>query len=79
MKILILEHKIDLSTENDALKDHRFTKWLIKHVGVLGIPPSVFFSEANASLMENCVRFCFFKKDETLKKAVTLLEQLSNI
>lgn len=70
---LISEKKCDLSTESDDQKDKRFTKWMIKNVGLQGIPPSVFYSEQNKSLLENYVRFCFFKKDENLQKAASVL------
>lgn len=68
-----IESKADLSTELDAQKDYRFTKWMIRNVGLQGIPPSVFFNETNKSLMENFVRYCFFKKDENLEKAADIL------
>lgn len=67
-----------MSSEPDAQKDFRFTKWMIKNIGVLGIPPSVFFNETNASIMENCVRFCFYKKDENLKTAEALFTKWKN-
>lgn len=63
-----------MNSESDAQKDYRFTKWLIKNVGLQGIPPSAFFTETNKSLMENFIRFCFFKKDETLHKAADILK-----
>lgn len=68
------ESKTDLSTESDPQRDYRFTKWMIRNVGLQGIPPSVFFNETNKSLMENFVRYCFFKKDENLQKAADILK-----
>lgn len=53
--------KIDLSQEKDKEMDYKFTKWMAKNVGVLAIPPSVFYSEENKSLGENYARFCFIK------------------
>lgn len=73
--IILIEHKVDLDSETDPQKDYRFTKWMIKNVGLQGIPPSVFFNETNKSLMENFVRYCFFKKDENLQKASDILEK----
>lgn len=61
----------------DKLKDFRFTKWMVKNVGVMGIPPTVFFNENHKSAMETCVRFCFFKQDEKLQKATELLREWS--
>lgn len=71
---LITESKVDLESEKDAQKDYRFTKWMIKHVGLQGIPPSVFYNQEHRSLIENYVRYCFFKKDENLVKAEQILK-----
>lgn len=62
-----------MNFELDSQKDYRFTKWMIKKVGLHGIPPSAFFNDTNKTLMEHFVRFCFFKKDENLHKAAELL------
>lgn len=75
---LDLEKKIDLSDETDAQKDYRFTKWITKNIGVHGIPPSAFFSDDHKKIMENFVRFCFFKKDENLQKGAEILEKWAN-
>lgn len=64
-----------MNSEPDPQRDYRFTKWMIKNVGLQGIPPSVFFSEGNKSLMENFVRYCFIKKDENLQKAADILKK----
>lgn len=69
-----LAPEIDLSSEPDKFKDYRFTKWMIKNVGIQGIPFSAFYSEENKSLGENFVRYCFFKKDENLSKAATIFK-----
>ncbi|XP_044262023.1 kynurenine aminotransferase [Tribolium madens] len=68
-----LESKVDLATEGDKYKDYRFTKWMTKHVGLQGIPPTAFYSEPHKNLAENFVRYCFFKKDENLQKAAEIL------
>lgn len=67
-----------MNSEPDPQRDFRFTKWMIKNVGLQGIPPSVFFSEPNKHLMENFVRYCFFKKDETLEMAAEILKKFVN-
>lgn len=72
--LLLTENKIDMNSENDAERDFRFTKWMIKHVGLLGIPPSAFFSDNHKTLMQTFVRYCFFKKGESLQKAAEILE-----
>lgn len=68
-----LEKKCDLSGEIDVRRDYRFTKWMVKNLGLQGIPPSAFYSEGNKHLGENYVRYCFFKKDENLQKAGDIL------
>ncbi|XP_055310075.1 kynurenine aminotransferase-like [Sitodiplosis mosellana] len=69
-----LEDKVDLSSETDPQRDYRFTKWMIKNIGLQAIPPSAFFNEENKKLMENFVRFCFVRKDENLQKAADILK-----
>lgn len=71
-----IEKKIDLSKETDEQKDYRFTKWMTKCVGVHGIPPSAFCSDGHKRIMENFIRFCFFKKDEHLKRGAEILAKL---
>ena len=56
----------NISNENDF----DFSKKLIKEIGVAAIPISV-FNEDN--LDTKVLRFCFAKKDETLKEAAKLL------
>lgn len=68
-----LAAKADLTTETDARRDYRFTKWMTKNLGLQGIPPSAFYSEPNKHLAEDYVRYCFFKKDENLQKAADIL------
>jgi methionine aminotransferase len=53
----------DFSNESD--KD--FVMWLAKEKGVVAIPLSAFYKEATDNKV---VRFCFAKREETLKKAV---------
>lgn len=74
----ISANKVDLTTETDEQKDYRFTKWMIKNVGVQGIPPSVFYSAEHKELIEDYVRYCFFKKDENLQKAEQILKNWVN-
>ncbi|XP_050439429.1 kynurenine aminotransferase isoform X2 [Adelges cooleyi] len=62
------EKKVDLSTETDNYKDFKFVKWLVKNFKLQGIPFSVFFSEKNKEAASKYMRFCFFKKDETLQQ-----------
>lgn len=68
-----LENKVKLNEETDPQRDYRFTKWMIKNVGVQGIPPSAFYSDEHKHLGEDYVRYCFMKKDENLRKAADIL------
>lgn len=72
---LKLADKVDLSSEPDQWKDYKFTKWMTKNIGLQGIPPSAFYSEENKPLGENFVRYCFFKKEETLAEAAKILQK----
>lgn len=51
--------------------DYDFAVWLIKNIGVAGVPGSSFFKED-----VNNIRFHFAKKEETLKEALKRLEKL---
>ncbi|XP_044728806.1 kynurenine aminotransferase-like isoform X2 [Chrysoperla carnea] len=51
-----LESQIDLTSEKDTYKDYRFTKWMVKHVKLLGIPPSAFYSTEHKSMAGNYIR-----------------------
>lgn len=56
-----LENIVPLENEPDQYKDYKFTKWMIKNVGVQGIPPSAFYSLNHKKLGEEYVRYCFIK------------------
>ncbi|XP_033228697.1 kynurenine--oxoglutarate transaminase 3-like isoform X2 [Belonocnema kinseyi] len=70
---IALENKVRLEEEQDANKDYRFTKWMIKNVGVLGMPSSTFYCDGHKHLGEDNVRYCFIKDDENLKRAAEIL------
>lgn len=53
--------------------DYEFCRWLCKEKKLAAIPPSAFYSERNRPGNDHCVRLCFFKKDETLQKAIEIL------
>ncbi len=59
----------NFSSENDI----DFTKKLVTELGVAAIPLSPFYADAKQT---QCVRFCFAKEEETLKKAVERLQKL---
>lgn len=68
-----LADRVDLSAEPDQWKDYKFTKWMTKNIKLQGIPTSAFYSDNNKP--EHYVRYCFFKKDETLDEAAAILRQ----
>ncbi|CAL8073142.1 unnamed protein product [Orchesella dallaii] len=70
-----LESKTNLSDEKDDCADYRFVKWLAKTWKLLGIPPSAFYSKEHKSQAEDYIRFCFYKKTDTLLKADEILKQ----
>ncbi len=60
---------LDYSNISDK-KEMDFALWLIKEHGIAAIPISPFYHRRDENKM---LRFCFAKKDETLKKAVQIL------
>lgn len=58
--------------ENDV----KFTKFLIREIGVAVVPASSFYR--NKDSCKNLVRFCFCKKAETLESAAERLQKLRN-
>ncbi|AXV81228.1 pyridoxal phosphate-dependent aminotransferase [Ralstonia solanacearum] len=63
---------VDYSAISD-LPEAEFAKWLTSEIGVAAIPVSAFYSQPHES---GVVRFCFAKKDETLRLALERLSQL---
>lgn len=63
---------VDYSAISD-LPEAEFAKWLTTEIGVAAIPVSAFYNQPKES---GIVRFCFAKKDETLKLA---LDRLASI
>nr|WP_315598664.1 pyridoxal phosphate-dependent aminotransferase [uncultured Cupriavidus sp.] len=63
---------VDYSAISD-MSEADFSMWLTREIGVAAIPVSAFYSEPRES---GVVRFCFAKKEETLKLA---LERLAKI
>ncbi|WDZ94612.1 pyridoxal phosphate-dependent aminotransferase [Herbaspirillum sp. WKF16] len=56
-----------------ALSEAEFCKWLTTEIGVAAIPVSAFYNTPRES---GIVRFCFAKKDETLRLALDRLAKL---
>jgi methionine transaminase len=55
------------------LKEDDFCKWLTSEIGVAAIPLSAFYGNG---FDQRVVRFCFAKKDETLRTALDRLAKL---
>ncbi|XP_074596158.1 kynurenine aminotransferase isoform X2 [Brevipalpus obovatus] len=71
-----LANRLDFSSVKGGTQDYRFTKWLTIEKKLQGIPPSFFYSEGHRNLIENYIRFCYFKKDETLDQAADVIRKL---
>ncbi len=63
---------VDISQVSD-LGDVEFCQWLTREIGVAGIPLSPFYGDG---FDQRVVRFCFAKRDETLREAVQRLRRL---
>ncbi|WP_292933827.1 pyridoxal phosphate-dependent aminotransferase [Noviherbaspirillum sp.] len=56
-----------------SMPEADFAKWLTAEIGVAAIPVSAFYNQPKES---GIVRFCFAKKDETLRSALERLARL---
>ncbi|AKJ29802.1 pyridoxal phosphate-dependent aminotransferase [Caldimonas brevitalea] len=63
---------VDYSAISD-LGEVDFCRWLTEEIGVAAIPLSVFYRDGHE---QQVVRFCFAKKDETLRDALGRLQRL---
>ena len=63
---------VDISAISD-LNEADFCQWLTREVGVAAIPLSAFYQDG---FDQRVVRFCFAKKDETLRAALERLRKL---
>lgn len=63
---------VDISQVSD-LREDAFCKWLTTEIGVAAIPLSAFYGDG---FDQRVVRFCFAKKDETLRTALDRLAKL---
>ena len=62
-----------LSVAEKDLGEAEFCKWLTTEIGVAAIPLSAFYGDG---FDQQVIRFCFAKKDETLKLALQRLARL---
>ena len=63
----------ELAVSERDLPEAEFCQWLTREVGVAAIPLSAFYGNG---FDQKVVRFCFAKKDETLKAALDRLARL---
>ncbi|RZJ62887.1 MAG: pyridoxal phosphate-dependent aminotransferase [Acidovorax sp.] len=63
---------VDISAVSD-LNESDFCQWLTREVGVAAIPLSAFYGDG---FDQRVVRFCFAKKDDTLRAALERLRKL---
>ena len=63
----------DLTVPERSLPDGEFCQWLTREIGVAAIPLSAFYGDG---FDQRVIRFCFAKKDETLKAALARLARL---
>ncbi|MDR2852498.1 MAG: pyridoxal phosphate-dependent aminotransferase [Burkholderiaceae bacterium] len=63
---------VDISALS-PLDEAQFCQWLTTEIGVAAIPLSAFYGDG---FDQRVVRFCFAKKDETLRRAIERLEKL---
>lgn len=72
----ILADHSAISEPRGISDDRAFVKFLIDECGVAAIPPSAFYSTANAELAAPLVRFAFCKTPETIDAAIERLGTL---
>ena len=63
---------VDTTAVSD-LNEWDFCQWLAREVGVAAIPLSAFYGDG---FDQGVVRFCFAKKDETLREAIHRLKKI---
>lgn len=63
---------VDISAVSD-LPEAEFCQWLTREIGVAAIPLSAFYGDG---FDQRVVRFCFAKRDETLRSALDRLARL---
>ena len=63
----------DLAVPERDLPEADFCQWLTREIGVAAIPLSAFYGDG---FDQKVIRFCFAKRDETLKEAVGRLAKL---
>ena len=57
-------------------RDFKMCWWMIQEFGLAAIPPSEFYTDENAHIVEDYVRFAVCKEDEVLEMAKERLRML---
>jgi kynurenine aminotransferase len=60
----------------DRPRDFKLSWFLIMELGVAAIPPTEFYTDTNAHLAEDYLRFAICKEDDVLEKAKERLRGL---
>jgi methionine aminotransferase len=63
----------DLAVPEKDLPEGDFCQWLTREVGVAAIPLSAFYGNG---FDQKVIRFCYAKRDDTLKQALAKLARL---
>jgi len=63
----------DLAVPEHDLPEAEFCQWLTREIGVAAIPLSAFYGDG---FDQKVIRFCFAKRDDTLKSALQRLVRL---
>lgn len=61
---------------NSKPRDFKLAFWFIKEFGVVGIPPTEFYTDSNKEAAKDCLRFAVCKDDDVLEDAVKRLRAL---
>jgi aspartate/methionine/tyrosine aminotransferase len=54
--------------ESMGKRDFAFGRWLIKNIGITGIPYSVFHTSSDSKKEGDMIRFCFAKTDDLIEE-----------
>lgn len=60
----------------DRPYDFKLAYWLIREIGVVSIPPTEFYTDENAHIAENLLRFAVCKSNDILEEAAEKLKEL---
>ncbi|XP_061540208.1 kynurenine--oxoglutarate transaminase 3-like [Phycodurus eques] len=61
--------------DEDEAYDFKFAKWMSREKKLGGLPVTAFVGEESNKAFEKYIRFCFFRRDETLDAAERILKK----